>query len=90
MGKVRRGRAVLFEEERLLLACQEAIAAAIERSGLTRSEVARKLGINRSFITRALSSGHGLTIRSLARISWAAGHRIDLAPLPPPKEGGTP
>jgi DNA-binding phage protein len=66
----------IYEEERLLLHCQEAIAAAIEQSQMTRTQVAKRLGKNRSFITQALSSGRNLTLHSLAALAWATGHRV--------------
>jgi DNA-binding phage protein len=66
-----------YERERLLLYCQEALADAIQRSGLKRSEIAARLGKNRTFVTQALSSGRNLTLASLADIAWAAGFRIE-------------
>jgi DNA-binding phage protein len=68
----------IYEQERLQLAAQEAIAEAINRSGMTRTGVARKLGKNRSRVTQALDSWHGLTLRSVADLLWAAGYRLDL------------
>ena len=66
----------IYEEERLLLHIQEAIAQAIEASGLTRTQVAERLGKNRSFVTQAHSSGRNLTIASIAGLTWAAGFRL--------------
>jgi hypothetical protein len=67
----------IYEEERLLLRVQEALADAIERSQMTRAEVAARLGKNRSFVTQALSSGRNLTLASLSALAWATGHRIE-------------
>jgi transcriptional regulator with XRE-family HTH domain len=66
----------IYEEERLLLDVQEAIANAIQESGLSRSEIAERIGRNRSFVTQALSSGRNLTLASIAGLLWAAGFRI--------------
>lgn len=66
----------IYEEERLLLYIQEAISKSIEASGLTRSQIAERLGRNRSFVTQALSSGRNLTIASMAGLAWAAGFRL--------------
>lgn len=66
-----------FEQERLLLACQEALAEAMEKSGMTRTQLAEKLGINKSAVTRALSSGQNLTLASLAGFLWAMDSRIE-------------
>jgi hypothetical protein len=66
----------IYEEERLLLYIQEAIAKAIDASGLTRTQIAERLDKNRSFVTQALSSGRNLTIASIAGLTWAAGFRL--------------
>ncbi len=69
-------REQVYEEERLLLYVQEAIADAIQESGLSRTEIAVRLGKHRSFVTQALSSGRNLTLGSIAGLAWAAGFRI--------------
>lgn len=81
----------IYEEERLLLLVQEALAEAIEKSGLGRSQIALRLGKNRSFVTQALSSGRNLTLASIAALAWAAGYRlrVTVSPLNEP-EGGEP
>jgi plasmid maintenance system antidote protein VapI len=66
----------MYEEEHLLLHMQEMIAAAIDDSGLSQAEVARRLGVNRSFVTQALGTGRNLTIATCAGLLWATGHRI--------------
>jgi|tagenome__1003787_1003787.scaffolds.fasta_scaffold20699739_2 hypothetical protein len=66
----------IYEEERLLLEVQETIAEAIHRSGLNRTEIAERLGKNRSFVTQALSTGRNLTLASIAGLAWAAGFRL--------------
>jgi len=58
---------------------QEALAEAIERGGTTRARVARLCDLQRSNITRFLSSGQNLTLRSLAALLWACGFRLRLS-----------
>ena len=67
---------LMYEEERLLLHVQEAIAEAITKSGLKNKEIADRLDKNRSFVTQALSSGRNLTLASIAGLAWASGFRI--------------
>jgi hypothetical protein len=74
---MKRKTTVIYEQERLLLQCQEAIADAIERSKLQRKDIASDLGKHKSFVTQALSSGRNLTISSLASLLWAAGFRLE-------------
>lgn len=79
---------MIYEEERLLLHCQEAIADAIERRGMQRRAIAAQIGKNKSFVTQALSSGRNLTLTSLASLLWAAGFRLEPTLVPIAKEDG--
>lgn len=72
----------VYEEARLMLYCQEVLSDAVERSKLSRTEIAKRIGKNRSFITQALSSGRNLTITSMAKLAWAAGYRINVRIAP--------
>jgi ribosome-binding protein aMBF1 (putative translation factor) len=83
-------REMMYEQERLLLQSQESIAEAIERSGLKRSELAQKLGKDRSFVTQALSTGRNLTLSSLASLLWAAGFRLEQRIVALPKADASP
>jgi transcriptional regulator with XRE-family HTH domain len=83
------GRERIYEQERLLLHMQERLAEAIERSGMKRAEVARRLGVNRAFVTQILSRGRGLTVKTIASVLHATGYRLvlkleRLAAEPPP------
>jgi DNA-binding phage protein len=71
-----------YHQERLLLHCQEAIADAIDRSGLKRSQIAERIGKNKSFVTQALSTGRNLTVSSLASLLWAAGFQLEANLMP--------
>jgi plasmid maintenance system antidote protein VapI len=61
IGSVRRQltRAVLKAEER----------------GISRSDIARKIGCHRSRITRMLTGSSNLTLRSISELSWAIGKK---------------
>lgn len=69
----------IYEEERLLLHAQEALAEALERGGTTRAKVATLCETGPSYLTRVLSSGQNLTLRSLAALAWACGYRLRLS-----------
>lgn len=68
---------LIYEQERLRLHLQEALAEAIERSGQTRAQVSAAAGYaHRSGITNALSTGRNLTIDRVAAIAHACGFRV--------------
>lgn len=60
-------------EEAALAGAQSSMYNAIRESGLTRAEVARRMGSARSFVTRMLQDDHNLTIRTYARALAACG-----------------
>lgn len=84
-------------EEAALAMAQSVIQNAIDESGISRAELARRMERNRSFISRMLSGSHNLTVKTMARSLAACGfevrfERVPIAcnwveaePLPAPK-----
>lgn len=64
----------IYEEERLLLYAQEALAKAIAASGLRRAGIARAMGVSRWTIYKALNAN--MKLATAAAIAHAAGYRI--------------
>lgn len=60
-------------EENALVAAAELVSEGIEARGMTRRDLADKLGIARSEVTQRLSGKRNLTVRSLA----AMLHELD-------------
>lgn len=55
---------------------RELIRAAIQQkqdSGITRREIASRLGVDRSYITKVLSGKANLTARTVGEFLWALG-----------------
>ncbi|MGD1027958.1 helix-turn-helix domain-containing protein [Candidatus Binatus soli] len=63
----------LLRQEELILEVTEALSAAIQESGLTRSEVAKRLGKTKGFISQLLAGGRNLTLRTVADVADAVG-----------------
>lgn len=68
----------LYEEERLILWTTEAIWTAMDDQGLTRAELAERLGTSRANVTQLLSGTRNMTLRSLAALAHACGLRADV------------
>ena len=70
-------------EETALAMAQATISNAMAASGVTRAELARRLECPRSTVTRMLSGGHNLTVKTMARVLAACGHepRFSYEPL---------
>lgn len=68
----------VYAEESVMVDAGELIAEAMERAGLSRSDLARKLGVPRSEITARLSGERNITVRNLAKTLHALGAKLVL------------
>ena len=73
----------LYEQERLVLWVSEALAHAMAESGLSKADLAEKLGTSRAHITQVLSGSRNMTLRTVADLAWACNQRaeVHLAPI---------
>ena len=67
-----------YEEERLILWTTEAIWKAMDDQGLTRAELAARLGTSRANVTQLLSGTRNMTLRSLAALAHACRLQADV------------
>ncbi|HYB91384.1 MAG TPA: helix-turn-helix transcriptional regulator [Candidatus Binataceae bacterium] len=68
----------LLNQEKLILEVTEALSQAIEERGLTRSEVARRLGKTKGFVSQLLAGGRNLTLRTVADVADAIGISLEV------------
>jgi ribosome-binding protein aMBF1 (putative translation factor) len=69
----------LLNQEKLILEVTEALSEAIEKRGLTRSEVAKRLGKTRGFVSQLLAGGRNMNLRTVAYIADAIGISLKVA-----------
>ena len=69
----------LLNQEKLILEVTEALSEAIEEQGLTRSEVAKRLGKTKGFVSQLLAGGRNLTLRTVADVADAIGISLKVA-----------
>lgn len=55
---------------------------AFEQSGITREELAKRLGTDVDRVNAILEGGDELRIATVARTAYALGYKIDLVPVP--------
>ena len=65
----------LLREEELILEVTSALSEAMEKRGLSKVELADRLGCSKSYITRVLGGSANLTLRSVAGIVDALSYR---------------
>ncbi len=82
-----RENTILFLKAELTIEIAEKIYNAMEARGMSQSDLARKLGKNREWVSRVLSGSENLTIESMVRIGlaldffWNLGPEIAIPPV---------
>ena len=62
-----------YQTESLILEINEQICEWMEKKNVCRSELARRLGKSRAYVTRMLNGSHNLTIATLVKVANALG-----------------
>ena len=68
----------LFQQEALAFAASELICSLMEEQGISKSKLAEITGKSRAFVTQVLSGSRNMTMHTLADLTFALGHRVEL------------
>ena len=84
-----------YRAERLVLELNEEICRLMEEQNISRAELARRLGVQRQFITKLLNGIPNLTLLTLVKIALALDAQIEIKlagqkPGPPHRRSSTP
>jgi transcriptional regulator with XRE-family HTH domain len=74
--------ALLVAEETLIADATELICQVMEQDGVSRQELARRLGKTKGFVSQLLTGERNMTLRTLADVLFALGHRFELTVKP--------
>ena len=66
----------LFEQERAILEMTELILERMQEAGVSRSQLAERLGKSKSFISQILDGSANMTLRTVSDLFSALGRRI--------------
>lgn len=66
-----------YAQERCITALTEQIAAAMQEQGISRQQVAERLGCTKGFVSQVLSGSRNMTLRTLADLFWAVGLEVN-------------
>jgi len=69
----------LIEQERLIMQATEAIAALLEEQGVSRAELARRIGKSSAFVTKLLRGNNNFTLRTLSDVFFALNRSAHLS-----------
>jgi transcriptional regulator with XRE-family HTH domain len=70
----------LLAQERLILDATETIVGLLEEQGVSRQELAKRLGKSKGFVSQLLSGERNMTLRSLADLGHALGRSFSVVP----------
>ncbi|WP_125615963.1 helix-turn-helix domain-containing protein [Specibacter cremeus] len=70
--------ALAYAEESAMVDASELIADALDRSGMSKSDLARALGVSKSEVTARLAGERNITVRSLAKTLHVLGASLEL------------
>lgn len=62
-----------FQRERLETEVTESICQLMEEQGLTRADLARRLGKSRAYVTKLLREGNNMTLNTVSDVFFALG-----------------
>lgn len=68
----------LLRQEELILDITEALSKALEEEGVTKTELAKKLGKTKGFVSQILAGGRNLTLRTIADVADALGRSVHI------------
>ena len=68
----------LLREEELILDVTEAVSVVMREEGVSKAQLAKRMGRTKGFITQLLSGGRNLTLRTLADIADALEARVTI------------
>ena len=71
-----------YWEEGAILDFTEALYAAMEEQGVTRAELARRLGTSQAYITRVLGGHANFTLKTMAKLALALGMQLEVGLVP--------
>lgn len=69
----------LIEQETLIADAQELVCELLEAAGMSRQDLAAALGKSKGFVSQLLSGKRNMTLRTLADLATATGHRIEMS-----------
>jgi transcriptional regulator with XRE-family HTH domain len=70
------------EQETLILDATELICSVMEEAGMSRQELAKRLGKSKGFVSQLLSGRRNMTLRTLGDVMYSLGHRFELSAAP--------
>ena len=77
----------LFAQEDLIEEAGELIARTMKERNITKSELARRIGVTKGYVTQLLAGSRNMTLRTFADLMYVMDERVLLTSTSLPDEG---
>lgn len=71
-----------YEEERLVVEANEVLLAILDEKHMSRAQLASAIGTTRANMSGLLSGNRNMTLRTIARLAFMCGKRVEMRLLP--------
>ena len=58
----------------------------MEEQQVSKTDLAQQVGTSKSHVTQLLSGSRNMTLRTLAELAFAVGHKVEIRSLPQPRK----
>lgn len=65
-----------YARERCIVALTEVLAAIMKEAGLSRAQLAKRLGVSKAHISQVLNGSRNMTLATVADVLWACGKEV--------------
>ncbi len=65
-----------YAQDMAMLSVTAAIVEEMESQGVSRSELAQKIGCTKAFVSQVLNGSRNMTVRTIADLAWALGKEV--------------
>lgn len=67
-----------YEVERQKLEVAELLLTKMEELGVSRMELARRVGRTKGYVSQVLSGKQNMTLKTMVQLAWALGLRVEV------------
>jgi antitoxin component HigA of HigAB toxin-antitoxin module len=72
----------LYQQERVILETSDLISDLLDRTGITKADLAERLGRSKSYVTQLLNGRANMTLRTISDVMWALDSSLVISAAP--------
>ena len=72
----------LYQQERVILETSDLISDLLDQTGITKADLAERLGRSKSYVTQLLNGRANMTLRTISDVMWALDSNLVISTVP--------